>query len=168
MVILKKKKDFAERKFQKNRFFKNPKSIKIIYGDNAIINLKEGRLELIQINGVKKFLKKLIKKKTLSLSFNREKIWYFGRTNFFLQKKSKNSRMGKGKGLFERKVIRLKKNFIIFEFKGINFFKLNWFLSKINKISNLRFKLISKKNNIYRNWFKLNTQSYFNIKYLHI
>lgn len=169
MVFLKnKKKDISEKKFQKNRFFKLPKNIKFIYGDNAIINLKEGRLELIQINGVKKFLKKLIKKKTPLLSFNREKIWYFGRINFFLQKKSKNSRMGKGKGLFERKVIRIKKNFIIFEFKGVNFFKLNWFLKKINKISNLRFKLISNKPIFYKNWFKLNSQSYFNTKYLHV
>jgi len=75
MVFLKnKKKDISEKKFQKNRFFKLPKNIKFIHGDNAIINLKEGRLELIQINSVKKFLKKLIKKKTPLLSFNREKI----------------------------------------------------------------------------------------------
>lgn len=168
MVVLKKKKEFSEKKLQKNRFFKNPKNIKIMFGDSALINMKEGRLELIQINSVKKFLKKMVRKKSLSLSFNREKIWYFGRINFFLQKKSKNSRMGKGKGLYERKVLRLKKNFVIFEFKGISFFKLKWFTIKINKMSNLRFKLIFKKLIFFKNWFKLNTQSYFNLKYLHI
>lgn len=122
MVILKKKLD--ERKYQKNRFFNNPKNIKINFGDAAIVNLKEGRLELIQINGVKKFLKKLIKKKNQKLNFSRERIWYYGRPNFYIQRKSKNSRMGKGKGLPERKIIRIKKNFILFEFYGINLFKL--------------------------------------------
>jgi ribosomal protein L16/L10AE len=123
-MVISKSKTSTERKYQKNRFFKNPKKIKINFGDAIIINLKEGRLELIQINSIKKFLKKLIKKKIKKLSFNRERIWYFGKPNFYIQRKSKNSRMGKGKGLPERKVLRLKKNFIIFEFYGINMFKL--------------------------------------------
>jgi len=144
MVVLKTQ-DSNDKKLQKNRFFKKPKAIKFTFGDSSIINLKEGRLELIQINSTKKFLKKLIKKKKNKLSFIREKIWYFGRINFFLQRKSKNSRMGKGKGAMERKVIRLQKNFVLFEFKGVNYYKTHWFLKKLNKISNLRFTVIFKK-----------------------
>lgn len=73
MVVLKTQ-DPNDRKLQKNRFFKKPKNIKLVFGDSGILNLKEGRLELIQINGTKKFLKKLIKKKKNKLSFIREKI----------------------------------------------------------------------------------------------
>jgi len=32
--------------------------------------------------------------------------------------------MGKGKGLLERKVLRIQKNFILFEFFGFSVFKL--------------------------------------------
>lgn len=53
--------------------------------------------------------------------------------------------MGKGKGAMERKVIRLQKNFVLFEFKGVNYYKTHWFLKKLNKISNLRFTVIFKK-----------------------
>lgn len=118
-------KDFKEKKLQKNRFFTKPKNIKFTFGDCAIINLKEGRLELIQLTRIKKFLKKLTHKRKRGLNFLREKLWYFGRINFFLQKKPKNARMGKGKGSMLRKIIKLRKNFVVFEFKGINFYKIN-------------------------------------------
>lgn len=170
MVVLKTKDKTKEIKLQKNRFFKKPKKIEIKFGTSAIINLNEGRLELIQINSIKKLLKKLLKKKSLNkqLNFVREKIWYFGKPNFFLQKKSKNARMGKGKGLLERKVLRLKKNFIIFEFSGLSIYKLNWIKNKINKKSNLRFVLYTIFIKNTRNWFKRNTQRYYYTKYLHI
>lgn len=113
-----------ECKLQKNRFFKKPKKLKFSFGDCVIINLKEGRLELIQLSKIKKFLKKLIHKKKNNLNFKRQKLWYLGRINFFLQKKPKNARMGKGKGFMLRKIIRLQKNFVIFEFKGMNFYKI--------------------------------------------
>lgn len=51
--------------------------------------------------------------------------------------------MGKGKGIPDRKVLRITKNFIIFEFLGISIFKLVWFLKKINKRSGLRFRLLT-------------------------
>lgn len=120
-----KNKDFKEQKLQKNRFFNKPKTIKFTFGDCAIINLKEGRLELIQLTKIKKFLKKLVTKRKKSLNFLRTKLWYFGRINFFLQKKPKNARMGKGKGSMLRKIIKLQKNFVILEFKGINLYKIN-------------------------------------------
>lgn len=33
--------------------------------------------------------------------------------------------MGKGKGSMLRKIIKLQKNFVILEFKGINLYKIN-------------------------------------------
>jgi ribosomal protein L16/L10AE len=66
-----------------------------------------------------------------------------------IQKKSKNSRMGKGKGLIERKTIRIKRNFIIFEFKGIPPIKIKKLIVYANKFLSLKLFLISNYNKNY-------------------
>ena len=53
--------------------------------------------------------------------------------------------MGKGKGLFERRIIRVSKNTILFEFIGIPFFKLNFLIKKINKKLSIKTTLLSNK-----------------------
>jgi hypothetical protein len=74
--------------------------------------------------------------------------------------------MGKGKGLVDRKIIRVYKNTILFEFFGISFYKLAYIVKKINKKLNFKIILISKNNNLNKSPFKLNTPiRYFN-KYL--
>lgn len=67
-----------------------------------------------------------------------------------MQKKSKNSRMGKGKGLIERKVIRIRKNTTIFEFSGVSYYRLIQLLLKINKKLDVKFSIYFKKLNSYR------------------
>ena len=74
--------------------------------------------------------------------------------------------MGKGKGLVERRIIRVYKNTILFEFFGIPFYKLLNITKKINKKLNFKIVLISNNNNLYKSPFKLNSPiKYFN-KYL--
>ena len=74
--------------------------------------------------------------------------------------------MGKGKGLIERRIIRVYKNTILFEFFGISFYKLLSITKKINKKLNFKIILITRRSNFYKNPFKLNTPiKYFN-KYL--
>lgn len=54
--------------------------------------------------------------------------------------------MGKGKGLFERRIIRVSKNTILFEFAGISFFKFCFFIKKINKKLGIKsYPLLNKK-----------------------
>lgn len=132
------------KKIQKNRFFKNPKKNKLNFGDFGIACKNEGRLELIHISNIKKKVKTFIRKKKSEIDIIREKIWYFGRPNFLIQKKSKNSRMGKGKGSIERKVIRVRRNFILLEFKGIPLLKIKNFVKYINKLLSVKF-YINKK-----------------------
>lgn len=133
---------------QKNRFFKKPENVKKNnFGDFSLICKNEGRIELIHVSILKKKIKTLIKKKKSEVDATREKIWYFGTPNFFIQKKSKNSRMGKGKGLIERKVIRIKKNFKLFEFKGVSPIKLKKLLIFINKLMSVKFFLYKNYNN---------------------
>ena len=74
--------------------------------------------------------------------------------------------MGKGKGLVERKIIRVYKNTILFEFFGIPFYKLLAVTKKINKKLNFKLKLISKNINLYKTPFKLNTPAKYYNKYL--
>lgn len=58
--------------------------------------------------------------------------------------------MGKGKGMLERGVLRLKKNHVLFEFEGYSQTYLKNFLNNINKKLNLNFYLYKKKNFKYR------------------
>jgi ribosomal protein L16/L10AE len=59
--------------------------------------------------------------------------------------------MGKGKGSFERWVIRLNQGFILSEFLGISKYRLTKILIKFNKKFNMKLCLVSniKTNNIF-------------------
>lgn len=151
---------------QKNRFFSKPIKKKNKFGDFSLVCLNEGRIELIHISIFKKKLKTLIKKKKSEIDIIREKIWYFGRPNFYIQKKSKNSRMGKGKGSIERKTIRIKKNFILFEFKGVPVIKLKKLLKFFNKVLSVKFYILSNYNINFSLWSKTNKYMYYHEKYL--
>lgn len=162
MVIV----DNKERKIQKNRFKKNPKQIKLNFGEFGLVTKNEGRIELIQLTFLKKIIKTFIKKKKSNVDIIREKIWYFGRPNFLIQKKSKNSRMGKGKGMIERKVIRVRRGFVLFEFYGVPFLKLKKFSTKINKFCNIKFSIFKKKLFFFPLWSKNKNYIYYHNKYL--
>lgn len=65
--------------------------------------------------------------------------------------------MGKGKGLFERRIIRISKNTVLFEFTGVSFFKLNFLVKKINKKLGIKVILIQNDNL----FFKTTTKNKF-------
>ena len=153
-------------KMQKNRFFRNPKTPKIVFGDSALISKNEGRIELIHLTLLKKIIKTFIKKKKSNVDIIREKIWYFGRPNFYIQKKSKNSRMGKGKGLIERKIIRVRRGFVLFEFLGVPLIKLRKLIKKINKVLDVKFEVIDKNSRYFNIWSKNNKYFHYHEKYL--
>lgn len=164
--MVKKNKDILNKKIQKNRFFKNPKESFNKFGDFGLACRNEGRLELIHISMIKKKIKPFIRKKKSEIDIIREKIWYFGRPNFFIQKKSKNSRMGKGKGLIERKVIRVRKNFILLEFMGIPILKLHKLVKYLNKVLSVKMYLIKNYNHCFSLWSKNNKYVTYHDKYL--
>lgn len=153
-------------KIQKNRFKKNPKKSSNKFGDYGLSCKNEGRLELIHISILKKKIKTFIRKRKSEIDIIREKIWYFGRPNFFIQKKSKNSRMGKGKGLVERKVIRVRRNFIILEFKGVPFLKLKKLLKFVNKLFSVKMFLVCNYSKNFSLWSKNNKYITYHDKYL--
>lgn len=52
--------------------------------------------------------------------------------------------MGKGKGSFDRKLIKIRTNQNIAEFSGININKLKKFIKKLNKKLNINLFIINK------------------------
>jgi ribosomal protein L16/L10AE len=80
-----------------------------------------------------------------------KKVWLFLHKNYPLTKKSKNARMGKGKGTIARYCSRVLQNHNLFEFSGFN----------INELISLR-KIFNKKVGIP---IKINTSFFSNKSY---
>ncbi len=108
LVNIKKQNSFKKRsnhKWAKKKF-------KI--GDIGVLTTTNFRFEFIYFLTLKKFIKKNLKTKYNKLI--QPKVWIDLRSNYPLTRKSKNSRMGKGKGSFLRWSILTYKNKIIIEF----------------------------------------------------
>lgn len=119
----------------KKRFKTKIKMPKIMWGDISFFFKKRYNFELVYFSLINRIFKKLFFKKR-NKKFYR-KFWFFFKKNYPVTKKSKNARMGKGKGSFLRWVIRLKKNFTFLEIKNMNFFvakKIMFFLEKKMKL----------------------------------
>lgn len=92
------------------------------WGTEGFFLEKQYNFELIYFA----FLKRTLKKKYIAKRKFRKsrRLWFFLKKNSPISKKSKNARMGKGKGSNLRWVIRFKKNFIFAEAQNLNFFLL--------------------------------------------
>jgi len=169
-----------EIRVQKNRGFKLSKTVKIRFGEYALVSTNESKMELIQLTFIKRLLKKLLKKRKKIKSkgknkisqsaenkdkIRNNKIWINILPNYVLSKKSKNSRMGKGKGSFLRWVFRLQHGVTLVEFLGIPYYKLVSILMSIRKRLKIKLILVKKSqyNNYFSCWTKFNsTFLYFN------
>jgi len=104
----------------KKRFMDYKKLNFLNFGNHGFITKKSLRFEFSNFLIFKKFLKIFLKSKySLKKFFS---FWFFLFGNYPITKKSKNARMGKGKGVFLRWSIRIPFNFIFLEF---NFFNSN-------------------------------------------
>ena len=57
--------------------------------------------------------------------------------------------MGKGKGMIERQVLRVKKNQKIFEFSGLSIYRINKFCLNLNKKTKLSFFILNLNKTYY-------------------
>ena len=73
---------------------------KIVWGDMSFFFKRRYNFELVYFSFINRVLKRFFFKKRNKRFFR--KIWFFFKKNFPITKKSKNSRMGKGKGSFLR------------------------------------------------------------------
>lgn len=115
----------------KNRNRKVYKKVKLNYGNFGFISLKNIQFEYVYFFFIKRFLKYFFKFK-YSLG-NYFKVWVFLKGNFPISKKSKNSRMGKGKGSFSRWLIKLNEGHTIMEFKSVPLLRLKKLQQSWNK-----------------------------------
>ena len=111
----------------KKRYFIGYNLPKLIFGDFSLTLTKSTNIEYIYLFNFKRSIKKYFLKKN-----QKKKIWLFLHKNYPLTKKSKNARMGKGKGTPLRFCSKTLQNHNIFEFSGFNLKHLN-VLKKIFK-----------------------------------
>jgi hypothetical protein len=107
----------------------------IRWGDISFFFKKRYNFELVYFSFISRTIKRFFLKKRNKRFYR--KIWFFFKKNFPITKKSKNARMGKGKGSFLRWIIRLNKNFVFLEMKNINYFlarKICFFLEKKTRL----------------------------------
>lgn len=113
------------------------KKIKLSYGNSGFIILKTIQFEYAYFYLIRRFLKFFFKfKYSVDTYF---KIWIFLKANFPVSRKSKNSRMGKGKGAFLRWMIKINQGSTLLEFNNINSIRLKKLINYWNKM--LGFKL---------------------------
>nr|YP_010411967.1 ribosomal protein L16 [Tetrahymena rostrata]QBI37937.1 ribosomal protein L16 [Tetrahymena rostrata]URP31127.1 ribosomal protein L16 [Tetrahymena rostrata] len=122
------------------------KTIKTIFhfGNSLISLYKNARFEAIYYELFRKFIKNIIRKK--NAKHIKKNYWIFMRMNTPLTKKSKNSRMGKGKGTLYRWLVRLPRGYKIIEFKNTNYVRLNVLTKKWSKKIGLPLAFITKVN----------------------
>nr|YP_010632225.1 ribosomal protein L16 [Cryptocaryon irritans]WBP62341.1 ribosomal protein L16 [Cryptocaryon irritans] len=161
MVVLSKKNDKKKQDKQKIPvLFKKRYNLKrcfdtsLKFGNYGLFFNKGCNLEFIHLA----ILKRKIKLLSFSKKKNRSgiKIWFFFPKNYLISIKSKNSRMGKGKGSFLRFNYRYKQYTTFFELKGSFLFKLLKFYYDIKKKfpNNLYYRL--KKKKFFSLWTKKN------------
>ena len=130
--IFKKRIHVSSAHYDNTRFFKQSYGLQKRQTTNVkktvfVATTKSARFELIQYLFFKKLIKCFLKKPRAYSVFSKKVIWIFWKPNYPLTKKSKNSRMGKGKGLFLRWTVRVPSHFILF---FILLFTSSYMLSK--------------------------------------
>ncbi len=153
----------TEQVSQKNRTLVYKKfTKKLRLGTSGFFFRKNIIFEWAYIRFLKPLLKKILKAKYSKKK--QKKTWIQLKSNFPVSKKSKNSRMGKGKGSFFRWVVKIKKNTIFLEVITISNLILKNFIKKIN------YKFINKlfffsKLTSYPNWASKNYLFFYSNKF---
>jgi ribosomal protein L16/L10AE len=57
--------------------------------------------------------------------------------------------MGKGKGLIERQIIRIRRGVTLFEFKGVSKSKIIWLTNEMNKKLKIKINCFFKQTDIF-------------------
>jgi ribosomal protein L16/L10AE len=123
----------------KKRYNIGYKLPKMVFGDFSFTLCKSYNIEYIYLYNFKKTLKKYYNFK----KSNFKKVWLFLHKNYPLTKKSKNARMGKGKGALARYASRTIHNHNLLEFVGFNLFELKQLKRAFNLKINIPIKIHS-------------------------
>jgi ribosomal protein L16/L10AE len=147
----------------KKRKFKFNKIPQLRFGTIGIYCLYTFRFEYRYCLFLRKFFKKLFKRKKRKIrTFLKKKTWLFIRPNYALTHKSKNARMGKGKGNFKRWCTIVYPGKIFIEHVNVSPKTYLKYISKIKIKLKLQLKYIYIANIFIKKSFATNTttQSY--------
>lgn len=133
---LKKKKLNKDKVCFKKRFRETNNLIVLGFGTHCIFFSRGTRIELIYLVMLRKLLKKM-KRYHRNKDITFQKTWFWLKKNYPISKKSKNSRMGKGKGKFVRWASRIRPNYILLEFYGWTHCQLKIICLKMNRKCNI-------------------------------
>lgn len=138
----------------KKRFFKQNKLPTLKYGTIGIYCLHTFRFEYRYCLFLRKFFKKMFSfRKRKIATLTRRNTWLFIRPNYVLTHKSKNARMGKGKGNFKRWCTIVYPGRIFIEHINISSFLYTQYLKKLKLKLKVQLKFITNSSNS----IKLNT-----------
>lgn len=133
---------------QKNRIKLKIKKPSLVFGNLGLVFWHQGLLEVKQLLLLKRFLKKRLKrrdkkKKRIKLwSKSKKGVWLYLVPNFIISKKSKNSRMGKGKGTFLKWLFKVKSGFVFLELNKTHPIKVLGVVNRISRIMRIRIRLV--------------------------
>jgi len=117
--------------------------LKFCFGDKGLFTKLQSRVEKINIKIIRKLIKKRYRKKVKKIKVY-NKYWIRFSQNLLLTKKSKNARMGSGKGKYVRCGFVLKPNSSFIEFKNYDYYFINWIKKRIYYKLNIFFYVLIK------------------------
>ena len=147
----------------KKRYKIGYKLPKLIFGDFSITLCKSYNLEYIYLYNFKKSLKRYYTFKQNTP----KKVWLFLHKNYPLTKKSKNARMGKGKGAISRYCARVLQNHNLLEFSGFNLHELLRLKKIFCKKTNIPLKITSSFFNQKNLILNKKNENFFSFKKYH-
>lgn len=144
---LKKKKLNKDKSLFKRRGFSNinnKKILKLRYGSHGVYFNQPTRVELVYLVMLRRVLKKFRFTRKIDTSHHR-KFWFCLKRNYTISKKSKNARMGKGKGKFLRWSILVPRNSMLLEFSGWHMKLIKYVCYKLDKKAKIKLNIFLKK-----------------------
>ena len=127
----------------KQRNVRKSKKSYLKFGNSGFLILRSVQFEYAYFYLIKRFLKYFFKFKYSKSNFF--KVWIFLKANFPISRKSKNARMGKGKGAFNRWIIKLNRGHIFIEFSNVNEIRLKKLANYWNKMLGFNVIFLKKK-----------------------
>jgi len=131
----------------KKRTFKMNKKPKLKYGTSGIYCLHTFRFEYRYCLFLRKMFKRLFSRRRRKIATcQKRKTWLFIRPNYTLTHKSKNARMGKGKGNFKRWCTIVYPGRTFIEHLNVNPRVYINFMNKINIKLKIQLKILHQSN----------------------
>jgi len=127
---------------KKRKIWKNISTSFKFFGISAFFFMHLIRFEFIYLRLLRRRLRIMLKRR--GARFKNRKIWLNLKFNFPISKKSKNSRMGKGKGSFLRWVVIVYPFSVFLSFFGFSFYVLTKLKKKINFLLKSKIFLVSR------------------------